>query len=124
MTPWPTYEVYYYEDPKHRCPAEDFLDSLPVKIRAKAGKWIQLLEEEGPNLPRPYADVLRDKIRELRLKFGSGQYRFLYFFHGKIIVLTHGFIKKTDRVPEEEIERAIRLMNDFLIRYGKGEIEL
>jgi phage-related protein len=124
MTPWPNYEVYYYEDPKRRCPIEDFLQSLPIKVRAKAEKWIQLLEEEGPNLPRPYADVLRDKIRELRLRFGSNQYRFLYFFCGKTVVLTHGFIKKTEQVPEGEIERAIRLMNDFLIRYGKGEIKL
>ena len=37
-----------------------------------------------------------------------------------MIVMTHGFVKKTDRVPEGEIERAIRFMNDFQER-PKGE---
>ena len=37
-----------------------------------------------------------------------------------MIVMTHGFVKKTDRVPEGEIERAIRFMNDFQERL-KGE---
>ena len=124
MTPWPNYEVVYYRDRRGKCPTKEFLDLLPEKVRAKFFKWIQLLEEKGPHLPRPYADVLRAKIRELRLKFGSEQYRFLYFFHGKIAVLTHGFLKKMDEVPEEEIERAIRCMNDFLIRSKGGEIKL
>jgi len=82
------------------------------------------LEEEGPNLPRPYADVFREKIRELRLKFGSSQYRLLYFFYGKTVILTYGFVKKTDQVPYEEIERAIRMRNDFLIGSEGGEIAL
>lgn len=124
MTPWSYYQVVYYRDARGNCPVKDFLEELPTKVQAKLFKWIQLLEEEGPNLPRPYADVLREKIRELRLKFGSNQYRLLYFFHGKMVVLTHGFLKKTDQVPNEEIERAVRMRNDFLIRSEGGEIAL
>lgn len=75
---------------------------------------------EGPNLPRPYADIVRGKIRELRVSFGSNEYRFLYFFFGKRIIITHGFLKKTDRVPEGEIERAERIMQDFLERNKGG----
>jgi len=116
MTPRPRYKVVYYRDVRGNIPARNFLWDLPGKVREKIYKWIQLLEENGPDLPRPYADVLRGKIRELRLKFGSNQYRFLYFFHGKTVVFTHAFVKKTDRVPDEEIEKAVRLMNDFLIR--------
>ena len=124
MTPWPNYEVLYYQDVKGNMPARDFLWDLPEKVQVKVYKRIQLLEENGPNLPRPYADVLREKIRELRVGFGSDHYRFLYFFHGKMVVLTHGFVKKTDRVPEEEIEKAVKIKNDFLIRTEGGDIEL
>ena len=120
MTPWPNYEVLYYQDVKGNIPARDFLWSLPEKVRAKIYKQIQLLEENGPNLPRPYADVLRNKIRELRVGFGSDEYRLLYFFYGKMAVFTHGFIKKTDRVPDEEIQKAIKLMDDFLVRVRGG----
>lgn len=38
----------------------------------------------------------------------------LYFFSGKIIVVTHGFLKKSSKVPPEEIERAKRSMNDYM----------
>lgn len=103
---------------------KEFLDSLPAKVQAKFLKWVQLLEEAGPNLTRPYADLLLGKIRELRVKFGPDQYRFLYFFFGKKIILTHGFVKKTDRVPEGEIERAERIRCDFLARVEGGEFEL
>jgi len=105
-------------------PARDFLWCLPEKVQTKVYKWIQLLEENGPELPRPYADVLRDKIRELRIGFGSNQYRFLYFFQGKMAVLTHGFMKKTNAVPDEEIEKAVKIRNDFLMRTEGGDIEL
>ena len=107
------YEVVFHERPSGRCPMDEFLDRLPVKVRAKLMRWIEKLEAEGPNLPRPYSDVLRGKIRELRLQFGNHQYRCLYFFDGKRIVMTHAFMKKTDRVPEGEIEYAESLMKEY-----------
>ena len=54
-----------------RCPTQDFLEDLPVKVRAKVTKWLDLLKREGSNLPRPYADVVRGKIRELRVSFSG-----------------------------------------------------
>lgn len=124
MTAGGGYEVVFYQKAEGDCPIDRFLDSLPVKVRAKLEKWIEQLEFYGPDLPRPFADVVRDKIRELRLRFGPNHYRFLYFFVGKKIVMTHGFMKKADRLPEEEIDRAVRFMSDFLQRLERGEIEL
>ena len=74
------------------------------------------LQRHGPNLPRPYADVLRGKIRELRVGYGRLQLRFLYFFEDKSIVVVSGFLKKTQAVPEDEILRAERRMADWLDR--------
>ncbi len=121
MTTDNQYKILFYVKANGECLVEQFLGSQPVKAAAKIFKWFQLLEEQGPNLPRPYADRLRNKIYELRVVFGGDQYRILYFFCGKTIVLTHGFIKKTQRVPEEEIELAIRIMKDFQERTEKGE---
>ena len=108
------YEVAFYRDPKGACPTKKLLASLQDKTRAKVYKWIEKLEELGPNLPRPYADVVKGKIRELRVSFGPNTYRFLYFFMKKRIVITHGFAKKTDRIPAREIERAERIMKECL----------
>ena len=113
------YEVEFYENERGACYVVEFLNELPKKIRAKVAKWIAKLEEEGPDLPRPYADLVRGKIRELRVGSGSSEYRFLYFFFGKRIIITHGFLKKTDKIPSGEIERAERIMRDFF-QSGKG----
>jgi phage-related protein len=113
------YEVEFYSNRKGRCFTIEFLNGVNVKIRAKIVKWIEKLENEGPNLPRPYADIIRGKIRELRVNFGSNDYRFLYFFFGKRIIVTHVFLKKTNRIPEGEIERAEQIMKDFL-KINKG----
>jgi len=75
---------------------------------------MELLEERGPDLPRPFADTVRGKIRELRVSFQHHEYRFLYFFFGRIIVMTHGFLKKSDKVPAGEINRAQKCMDNFL----------
>jgi hypothetical protein len=101
-------------------PIDEFLDGLPEKPRGKIEKWIELLEEKGPDLPRPYADVLHDKIRELRVSFSHYEYRLLYFIHGKTIVITNGFLKKTQKVPTDAIDRAERCRIDWLSRYEKG----
>lgn len=101
------YVIYFYETDKGICPVQKYLDLLPLKVRAKILKWIEKLEEYGPSLPRPFADTIRGKIRELRVIFASRQYRFLYFFHNKNIIITHGFMKKTDKIPDNEIEKRI-----------------
>ena len=118
------YKVLFYEDEKKESPTEDFLDELQPKVRAKVEKWIDKLEQEGPNLPRPFADIVRGKIRELRISFGSQCCRLMYFFVGKNIIVTHGFMKKTDKIPPNEIERAERIMTIFTKRYHGGEIKL
>ncbi len=109
------YEVVFYEDEKGNCPVDEFRQGLQVKVRAKVDRWLERLEHEGPNLPRPYADVLRGKIRELRVNFSPHAYRLFYFFYkNKVIVITHAISKKTNKVPVNEIERAERIMDDYI----------
>ncbi len=118
------YKALFYKTETGRRPTREFLSSLPLKARAKTSKWIKKLEEYGPDLPRPYADIVRDKIRELRVIFASTQYRLLYFFYGKYIVITHGFIKKTDEVPDNELKKAQNMMRNFELRIKEGDIKI
>lgn len=59
-------------------------------------------------------------IFELRAKVGTDISRVLYFFYyeGRI-VLTHGFIKKTQRTAAGEIEKAKKYRRDYIERHGK-----
>jgi len=63
-----TWEVYFYEDDKGNKPVRQYLDNLNAKDRAKVVAFISQLYTKGPNLPRPYADLLEDGIHELRIK--------------------------------------------------------
>ena len=92
------YDVQLYEKANGDCPIQDFLDSLDDKIAAKMYGMIELLEENGPALRNPYSEHLQDGIFELRAKFSSNITRVLYFFYiDKKIILTNGFVKKTQK---------------------------
>lgn len=92
------YEVVFYATHRGEAHFQTFLDSMTDKLRVKVMKLIDLLEEHGPNLKRPYADTLRDGIRELRCQQGH-------------------------KVPPSEIERSISYKRDFEERYNREEIE-
>ncbi|HET6267061.1 MAG TPA: type II toxin-antitoxin system RelE/ParE family toxin [Acidobacteriota bacterium] len=93
------------------------MESLDNKAQAKVATRIELLEEQGPNLVRPYADIVRGKIRELRIEYSSNEYRVLYFFFLKNeIILLHGFKKKTQELKKNDIEIAEERMKDWIDR--------
>jgi len=111
------YEIEFYKKAGDELsPVDDYLDMMPEKHRQKAMAIMARLEEEGPNLKRPHADALRGKIRELRCGFHTFEHRFLYFFWNKIIIITHGFLKKTRAVPGGEITRVEQAMSEWTKR--------
>lgn len=119
------YSIHFYVDKKGNALVRDFIKELNKKSRAKIGRYLDLLEKTGPDLVRPYADHVRDKIRELRVRVADGNVRIFYFFFiEKKIILLHAFKKKTQELPEREIAQAERNMQDFLTRYEQGEIAL
>ena len=64
--------------------------------------------------------VSSGEIWEFRIQFGSNSYRIFCFFDGNsVVVLTHGLIKKTQKTPRPEIERAEAYRRDYLQRRTK-----
>jgi phage-related protein len=117
------WSIYYYDKVDGISPVKDYIDALPLRERAKTLAFIGLLETNGPNLLRPYADLLKDGIHELRIKLTGTQTRILYFFcYQNIIVLTNVFEKHTGTVPESEIILAKTCRIDFLARYSEEKI--
>ncbi|MBO4652169.1 MAG: type II toxin-antitoxin system RelE/ParE family toxin [Lachnospiraceae bacterium] len=109
--------VEFYETESGEQPARDFLISLNTKMRAKMTNVILALEENGNDLREPYSKPLGKQIFELRTSLGNDAARILYFFYyGRHIVLTNGFVKKSRKTPTEELERARRYRSDYLAR--------
>ena len=86
-------------------------------MRAKMVSTISILQDNGYELREPYSKYLSEGIFELRAKMSSNITRVLYFFYvDKRIILTNGFIKKTQKTPASEIEKAKKFRADYLQR--------
>lgn len=111
------YQVIFYETESGKQPAREFILSLPPKMQAKMLRTVEMAAVNGIDLREPYSKPLEDGIFELRAKVGSDISRVLYFFYvGKQIVLTNGFVKKTQKTPENEKKLAKKYRADFLSR--------
>lgn len=110
-------EAIFYDKPDGTQPAIDFINSLDIKMQAKMVRTIQILQDNGTALREPYSKPLDGGIFELRAKVGSDISRVLYFFFvGKKVILTNGFIKKTQKTPATEIDRAKSYRDEYLSR--------
>lgn len=117
VAPMEEFEIEFFEKDDGTEPAKDFLMGLDAKMRAKMLRTIDLLATNGTDLRMPYSESLEDGIFELRAKVGSNISRVLYFFFvGKKVILTNGFIKKTQRTPAREIALAKAYRAAYLAR--------
>jgi len=119
------YSVLFYTKENGERPVCNYLDSLPVKPRAKLVGMIKILEDVGRNLREPYSKYLEDGIFELRSIFGNDISRLLYFFEkgGKIIIVS-GFTKKQNKTPRSEIELAKKRREDYFKREGERNAKI
>ena len=112
------YNLVFYTTERGDSPIDEFLDGLDKKSRAKVAAYLSFLEEQGPNLKRPYSDIVRGKIRELRIRYRSDQYRILFFFYMRNqIILLHAFSKKSEQLKEKDIDLSERRMEDWIRRF-------
>ncbi len=114
------YKIIFYEKENGECPAKEFMMSLDIKMRAKMMGLLCILQEKGNQLREPYSKYIDDGIFEIRCKVGSNIIRVLYFFYyeGKI-VLTNGYVKKTQKTPSEVIKLAKKYRVDYNERVNK-----
>jgi len=104
-----------YFDIKFLVEADEFIASLDAKVVRKLLYNIDLAAHK--NDPRLFKK-LRDEIWEFRSSDGSKQIRLLAFWdktdiQKTFVIATHGFIKKTDKVPGNEIERAKNIRKKY-----------
>ncbi|MEX1132857.1 MAG: type II toxin-antitoxin system RelE/ParE family toxin [Flavobacteriales bacterium] len=94
-------------------PALEFLLELPIAARKKVlYNFERASERNDPELMKK----LDSDIWEFRTQYQGIQYRLLAFWdkqQGRLVVATHGFVKKTDKVPGGEIQRAHKLRDRY-----------
>jgi phage-related protein len=92
---------------------EAFLLTLSAKERVKLDYIISLLETRD-RVPAKFIDYIRDGLYELRMEYNSNIYRVFFIFDdGKIVVLFNGFQKKTQKTPQGEIDKALKIKEAY-----------
>lgn len=110
MNPNKRFEVRYLED------AIQFLNTLDIKVKDKILYDIMKSQYEINN---ELFKKLTDNIWEFRTRYQGMAYRLLAFWDKDmkaLVIATHGFIKKKQKTPSNEIKRAEDLMKKYYER--------
>jgi phage-related protein len=103
------FEIEFLED------AREFLANVDIKTRNKI--LFNIDKARITNDPVLFKKLDTD-IWEFRTKYNKQHYRLLVFWDKRnnkntLVICTHGFVKKTDKVPKTEIERAKQMMKQY-----------
>jgi phage-related protein len=98
---------------------KDYFTTFFIKQRQKVKEkiiWTFKLIEEIQNVPEIYLKHLEgtDGLYEARIQQGSDIYRiFCFFDKGNLVIIINGFQKKTQKTPKNEIERALKIKEEY-----------
>ena len=98
---------------------KNYFDEFFIKQRDKVKAkiiWTFDLIEELQRVPETYLKHLEntDGLFEIRVQQGSDIFRiFCFFDQGQLVVLVNGFQKKTQKTPKKEIEKALKIKEEY-----------
>ena len=111
MTPKPKFRTIIFY--KHYL--EDFFLKQRSKVKDKI-IWTLEVIEDIQRVPETYLKHIEntDGLYEIRVQVGSDIFRiFCFFDKGKLVVLANGFQKKSQKTPSQEIEKAIKIKEEY-----------
>lgn len=92
---------------------KDFMDALSEQERLKIQRAL-LLFSSSERIPSHYIKFLKDGIYEFRVTYGSNEFRIFFCYDGdKLVILFNGMRKKTQKIPQRDLEKAIRLKQEY-----------
>ncbi|MDR1937972.1 MAG: type II toxin-antitoxin system RelE/ParE family toxin [Tannerellaceae bacterium] len=92
---------------------KEFFNSLDAGTQEKILYVLTLLRTQD-RLPAKFMKTIRDGLFELRVEYNSNIYRaFFIFDEGKVVILFNGFQKKTQKTPNDEIKKALKLKEEY-----------
>jgi Phage-related protein len=110
--------VSFYREESGNEPVREWLRELSDKDRRIIGKDIRIVQIDWP-VGGSLVKSLSRGLWEVRSKLDNRISRILFVFHEGAIILLHGFIKKTQKTPPQEIELARKRANKLEGSYEK-----
>jgi phage-related protein len=110
--PW---TIQFYILPGGKCPTIEFIETLPKADQRVVLDRFDRIQRVGPTYNMSWVKPFGDGLFELRFHIRDGIIRFFFFYQpNQIIVLTHGFQKKTNKTPNHEIDIARAYMHEWI----------
>ena len=103
-------EIFFYKSY-----FKDFYEKQEINVKKKID-WTLGLVRDLEKIPARYFNHIKNTegIYEIRVNAGRNIFRiFCFFYEGRLIVLLHGFQKKTPKLPKGQIEKAINLRKEY-----------
>ena len=92
---------------------EAFMSTLKEKEQEKVQYGLLLLKTQD-RLPSKFIKLIREGLYELRTEYGGNIFRVFFIFdEGNIVVLFNGFHKKSQKTPQKEIEKALKIKEAY-----------
>lgn len=124
---WEVTAVIHESDDDISCPLVDFLAGLSKQYDGSRSGLFDFFERFSNSGRETFNDDLChyvDKDEKI-WEFVKGDIRVLWFYgDGRIIVCSHGFVKKGQKAPRKEVNRAIALKKDYEKAAKNGHIEI
>ena len=91
----------------------DFITSVSDPVRRKVDYILEMLKCQE-RISKKFVKAIKDGIYELRVDAEGNIYRIFFIFDdGNIVVLFHGFQKKSQKTPQKEIEKAVKIKKEY-----------
>ena len=88
--------------------------AFPKGVLADFLRVVELIEEFGPAIGRPYTAPLGKGLFEIRAKGREGIGRSIFCSaRARKIIILHSFVKKTQKIPQKEMDKALKRMKEI-----------
>ncbi|MGB3850384.1 MAG: type II toxin-antitoxin system RelE/ParE family toxin [Tunicatimonas sp.] len=105
-----TYQIEWYYNDKGQSQALEYADGLSRSDRVKLENLLRVMGDIGQIRNKTKFRSEGDQL----YAFKPQPHRFLCFFvKGRKIIITNGFVKKQDKLPKSEKDKAIKYKKDY-----------
>ena len=105
-------KVHFYRTGSGKEPVRKWLQALSSAHKKAIGEDIKTVQFGWP-LGMPLVEKLKPFLWEVRSKVPNGIARVLFTVDGNIMILLHGFIKKSQKIPANELKTALSRLHDY-----------
>ncbi|MFH0922339.1 MAG: type II toxin-antitoxin system RelE/ParE family toxin [Fibrobacterota bacterium] len=106
-------QAYFYKTANGREPVREWLRAMPMEQKKTIGEEIKTVQFGWP-IGMPIVRKIGTGLWEIRSHFKNGIARVFFTVYGDKMILLHGFVKKAQKTPLEELAVTPQRKKDFL----------